>query len=72
MLVWHDSFHLVENPTYLSVATKGLGGTFAGVMFIQFAPCSHLLNELGPEAATIGSLMMHFNRTEFKHVGRVV
>lgn len=65
------SFHLVENSTYLSVATTGLGGTFAGAEFIQFVLRSHLLVELEPEAATIGDLVMYFNRTEFKHVGRV-
>lgn len=65
------SFCLVNDPTYIDVASFGLGKTFAGAEFIHFLLGQGLIEERMPEASTVGDLVLYFDGAAFKHVGRV-
>ena len=65
------SFYLINDPTYLDVASFGLGRTFAGAEFIYFLLDHGLIEEKLPAAATVGDLVLYFDGAAFKHVGRV-
>lgn len=64
------AFHLVEDPTYLGVASYGFGRTFAGAEFINFLLQNQLLSPR-QSAPVIGDLVLYFEGDEFRHVGIV-
>lgn len=65
------SFSLVNDPTYLEVASFGFGKTFAGADFINFLLYHGLIEEKLSEAATVDDLVLYFDGVAFKHVGKV-
>lgn len=65
------AFHLVEDPTYIEVASFGLGGTFAGPEFVSFLLDNNLLASRAEHESVKGDLIFYFESGEFRHVGRL-
>jgi len=65
------AFHLVGDPTYLSIASYGLGRTFAGKEFIAFLLSNNFLALRGSEEISQGDLVTYFENEDFRHVGRI-
>lgn len=65
------AFHLIEDPTYLSVACSGLRRTFAGTEFIDFLLERQLLTPREGSSAIPDDLILYFDNEVFRHVGRV-
>jgi len=66
------AFFLVDDPTYVEVATFGLGRTFAGPDFIRFVLERGFLEPLDSTHDVHGDLIMYFQEGEFRHVGRLM
>ena len=65
------AFDLIDDPTYLEIATYGLCKTFAGREFVEYVLENELLTELGDTSQGAGDLAIYFENNEFRHVGRV-
>ena len=65
------AFDLVEDPTYVSIATFGLGRTYAGAEFVEFLLENGLLTERPLEGGVEGDLVMYLDDGRFRHVGKL-
>jgi hypothetical protein len=66
------AFSLVENPTYVEIASFGLGSTYAGPEFIAYLLEQELLSHRAEGEVTEHDLIFYFERGVFRHVGRLV
>jgi hypothetical protein len=64
-------FDLIEDPTYIDIASFGMGTTYAGKEFIDYLLRTGLLAEKAGALITAGDLIMYFQDRQFKHVGRM-
>lgn len=65
------AFDLVDDPTYIEIATYGLGKTFAGREFVEYILDNSVLTKLGDSDQRSGHLAIYFDNGEFRHVGKV-
>jgi hypothetical protein len=63
------AFQLVGNTVYDDIRHSGLGKTFAGKDFVEFAIKEQLLTECGAEEAVEGDLVIYLLDGCFGHVG---
>lgn len=66
------AFHLVANPTYVDVASFGLGRTFAGKDFVEFFMRTDTQHPIDEVATQPDDLVVYFNGDDFCHVGRLI
>ncbi|WP_319575903.1 hypothetical protein [uncultured Desulfobacter sp.] len=66
------AFSLVNDPTYVEVASFGLGRTFAGADFIRFVLKHDLLKARDSTNCAHGDFVMYFQEGLFQHVGRLM
>lgn len=65
------AFHLLGDAVYQEIAASGLGSTFAGKDFVEFAIKEQLLTECGADDAVPGDLVIYFLDGRFGHIGRL-
>jgi len=65
------AFHLVGDSVYQGIAASGLGSTFAGKDFVEFAIKEQLLAECGAEDAIQGDMVVYLLDGRFGHIGRL-
>lgn len=65
------AFGLIDDQTYIEVASYGLGRTFAGREFVEFILAKNLLTELSTHRLTENSLAIYLDHAQFRHVGIV-
>jgi hypothetical protein len=65
------AFHLVGDAVYREIADSGLGRTYAGTDFVEFAIKERWLIECGNEKATKGDFVIYLLEGRFGHVGRM-
>ena len=65
------AFDLVEDPTYVEIATYGLGNTYAGREFVEYALDNDLLTKLADMSQEPGVFAIYFDNGRFQHVGKV-
>ncbi|MBU3591212.1 MULTISPECIES: hypothetical protein [unclassified Polynucleobacter] len=66
------SFGLIDDPTYVGVASHGLGNTFAGADFIYFLLSQNLILETSPESVAANDFIFYFDGDKFMHVGKIL
>ena len=65
------AFHLVEHPTYMEIASFGLGRTFAGSEFINYLIGNRLLIPRDQLSVVQSDLIFYFDNGVFRPVGRI-
>jgi hypothetical protein len=65
------AFHLVGDAVYREIADSGLGKTYAGRDFVEFAIKAQLLIECGNEEAIAGDFVIYLLEGHFGHIGLV-
>ncbi len=65
------AFNLVEDPTYVEVASSRLGRIFAGPEFVNFLLQNQLLSPRNQSTVISGDLILYFDNGNFRHVGRM-
>ncbi len=65
------AFHLAGDPTYVDIASFGLGKIFAGKEFIAFLLSNNFLVLREAEEISQGDLVIYFENGDFCHVGRI-
>jgi hypothetical protein len=63
------AFQLIGNRIYDDIRHSGLGRTFAGKDFVEFAINEQLLTECDPEEAVEGDLAIYLLEGRFGHIG---
>jgi hypothetical protein len=63
------AFHLVGDAVYREIADSGLGKTFAGRDFVEFAMKEKLLIERGQEEVLKGDFVIYLLEGRFGHIG---
>ena len=65
------AFELVRDPVYDDIRHSGLGKTFAGKDFVEFAIEKQFLLERGSAEASKGDFVIYLFEGRFGHVGRL-
>ena len=66
------AFDLVNNPTYVDIATFGLGSTFAGRDFVEFALQNDLLYISKEFKSESNTLAIYTDDQKFQHIGKLL
>lgn len=66
------SFGLIYDPTYVGIASYGLGNAFAGTDFIHFLLGQNLIREKSFDSVFANDFIFYFNNDRFRHVGKIL
>ena len=65
------AFELVENPTYVKIATSGNQLICADAKFIKYVLENNFLTKLANTSQESADFVIYFENNEFKHIGKV-
>ena len=65
------AFDLVQDPTYIKIATYDSSEAYAGTEFVEYVLNNGLLTKLAESSQEPGDLAIYFENKKVKHIGKV-